>query len=61
VSLGVGNGQKDRIILDQLQERNPDMIYVPVDMMPDGVGLRRLGPPGTHNRGQWRAEVRIWD
>ncbi len=41
VSLGVGNGQKDRVILEQLQTLNPELIYVPVDMSADMLGLGR--------------------
>lgn len=32
VSLGVGTGVKDRTILADLYQQNPDMFYIPVDM-----------------------------
>jgi uncharacterized SAM-dependent methyltransferase len=32
VSLGPGNGEKDRVVLSDLQPRYPAMFYVPVDM-----------------------------
>jgi uncharacterized SAM-dependent methyltransferase len=39
VSLGVGNGQKDRIILESMTALSPDLVYVPVDMSVDMLGL----------------------
>jgi uncharacterized SAM-dependent methyltransferase len=39
VSLGVGNGQKDRIILEALTSLNPELVYIPVDMSADMLGL----------------------
>jgi L-histidine N-alpha-methyltransferase len=32
ISLGPGNGEKDRTVLQTLQPRYPEMLYVPVDM-----------------------------
>jgi L-histidine Nalpha-methyltransferase len=39
VSLGVGNGQKDHIVLEHLNALHPLMIYFPVDMSSDMLGL----------------------
>jgi len=39
VSLGVGNGQKDHIMLEHLNALHPRMTYVPVDMSADMLGL----------------------
>jgi uncharacterized SAM-dependent methyltransferase len=35
ISLGPGTGKKDRIVLDTLALRRPDLLYVPVDMSID--------------------------
>ncbi len=32
VSFGVGDGQKDRVVLNDLQEWHPDLLYVPIDL-----------------------------
>ncbi|MFC0623740.1 L-histidine N(alpha)-methyltransferase [Kribbella deserti] len=42
VSLGVGTGQKDRIILEDLRAAKPDLFYLPVDMSSEMLRL------GTH-------------
>lgn len=46
VSLGVGTGDKDRAILEDMHTRFPDMIYLPVDMSSE---MLRLGVKGTAN------------
>ncbi|WP_328988370.1 L-histidine N(alpha)-methyltransferase [Kribbella sp. NBC_01245] len=40
VSLGVGTGQKDRVILEDLRAAKPDLFYIPVDMSSE---MLRLG------------------
>lgn len=40
VSLGVGTGHKDRLIVEHLLGHNPDMFYLPVDMSSE---MLRLG------------------
>ncbi len=32
VSLGIGTGNKDRVIIDDLRDGHPDLLYIPVDM-----------------------------
>lgn len=39
VSLGVGTGQKDRVILSDLRPMSPSMLYVPVDISADMIRL----------------------
>jgi uncharacterized SAM-dependent methyltransferase len=49
VSFGVGTGHKDRLILEHLRERNPDLLYLPVDMSSE---MLRLGTQeATHRVG----------
>ncbi len=44
VSLGVGNGQKDRTILADLHRTRPDMFYLPVDMSSEMLRLGVMEP-----------------
>jgi uncharacterized SAM-dependent methyltransferase len=39
VSLGVGTGQKDRVILSSLRPLSPSMLYMPVDISADMIRL----------------------
>jgi uncharacterized SAM-dependent methyltransferase len=49
VSFGVGTGHKDRLILEHLLERNPGLLYLPVDMSSE---MLRLGTQeATHRVG----------
>ncbi|MER5268301.1 L-histidine N(alpha)-methyltransferase [Actinosynnema sp. NPDC002837] len=49
VSFGVGTGHKDRLVLEHLLERNPGLLYVPVDMSSE---MLRLGTQeATHRVG----------
>ena len=44
VSLGVGTGVKDRIILGDLRRQNRDMFYIPVDMSSEMLRMGTLEP-----------------
>lgn len=44
VSLGVGTGQKDRTILEDLHRARPDIYYLPVDMSSEMLRLGTLEP-----------------
>lgn len=49
VCFGVGTGHKDRLILEHLLERNPSLLYLPVDMSSE---MLRLGTQeATHRVG----------
>jgi L-histidine N-alpha-methyltransferase len=39
VSLGVGTGQKDRVILSDMRPTSPSMLYIPVDISADMIRL----------------------
>ncbi|GLW89744.1 L-histidine N(alpha)-methyltransferase [Actinokineospora globicatena] len=47
VSFGVGTGHKDGLIVEHLLERNPDMVYLPVDMSSE---MLRLGTQESTHR-----------
>jgi L-histidine N-alpha-methyltransferase len=52
VSLGVGTGKKDSLILRDLHKRDPDMSYFPIDMSPEmlRLGTRRANENGRVKR-----------
>lgn len=66
VSLGVGTGVKDRTILADLYQHNPNMLYVPVDMSSEMLRMGSLEPvrgvgfPTTQVL-QVQLDFSIWD